>query len=100
MLASLTHEHWLFLVSGLLVASSLYALAADAIMGRMGFGVILTTVIAAGGGYGALMAIDWAILHNRLPYDYATPLVYAGGAIALVTLLLLVLCFLKGLIQR
>jgi hypothetical protein len=100
MLDSITSEVWAFMMLGLVVTAACYAWAADAILGRFGFGVILTTFIAEGGGYGGLMATDWAIKHQKLPYDYSTPTVYVGGAFISVTVLLLVLCLLKRFVYR
>jgi hypothetical protein len=100
MLDSLKPDVWAFVMLGLVVCAAVYAWAADAVLGRFGFGVILTTFISEAGGYGSLHAMDWAFSHQKLPYEYATPVTYVAGSIAAVTVLLFVLSFLKGLVVR
>jgi len=100
LLDTITPEEWAFMMLGLVVTAACFAWAVDAILGRFGFGVILTTFIAEGGGYGGLMATDWAIKHQKLPYEYDTPTTYVAGSIICVTFLLFVLCLLKRLLYR
>ena len=100
MFDSLTTETWAYVLIGLIVTSSCFAWVADAVLGRIGFGVVLTSFIAEGGGYGGLVATDWAIRHGHVPMLYNTPIVYFGGALGCVTLLLIVLCLMKRLVYR
>jgi hypothetical protein len=96
MIDTMTADAWSYLIIGLIVAGICYAWAADAILGRIGFGVMLTSIIAIGGGYGGLFAVDWALRHHQLPYGSETPLTYVGGSFACVTVLL----FIKRFVAR
>jgi hypothetical protein len=100
MLESLNPDSWAFVMLGLVITAGFYAWAADAILGRFGFGVIITTVIAEGGGYGGLVATDWSVKHRYLPYGYDTPLTYIGVSFIAVTVLLILLCTLKRFFIR
>jgi hypothetical protein len=100
MIDSLKPEVWAYLMLGMIVASTFYAWAADAILGRIGFGVMITTVIVEGTAYGSLMGMDWAVAHRKIPYQYDTPLGYAGAAFIGATLTLFFLCFIKQLLRR
>ena len=100
MLDDLSSGSWLLLVGCLIIGGFIYAWVADAVLGRNGFGVILSTIISAFAGYGGLRAMDWAVQTHRIPYDWQVPAAWGAAAVLGAMVTLMVLSLLKRAFVR
>ncbi|MDR3375217.1 MAG: hypothetical protein P4L98_15935 [Ancalomicrobiaceae bacterium] len=97
MLADISDQNWTWLVIGVVIAGALFGWLADLMLGRRGIGSILSMVLTIAAAFGGLKAMDWAIFHHYLPYEYRGAVAWAMAAIITATLALMVACGLKRL---
>ncbi|MDR3495163.1 MAG: hypothetical protein P4L82_11240 [Ancalomicrobiaceae bacterium] len=100
MLADIPNQTWTWLVIGLVIAGALFGWLADLMLGRRGIGSIFSMVLTTAAAYGGLKAMDWAILHNYVPYNSRGAVAFAMAAIVTATLALILACGLKRLLWR
>ena len=100
MLAALSSSGWTLLIGSLVLGGFIFAWVADAVLGQFGLGVVLSTLVSIGAGFGGLKGMEWGIQHHYVPYQYQTPEYWAGAAICGATLAIVVLSICKGLLMR
>lgn len=100
MFDDLTTESWAFLMPAIGVVSLGASWAIDAILGKRGFGLFKTLIIAEGGAYLGLQLTDWAIRQHKIPPMYQSPHIYAFGSIITATLLFLVASIVRRLVRK